>query len=204
MGTLPKGFAITVRGQGQVMNESFTNMAQGLVLAILLVYVLMVVLFQSLKDPLIVLVAIPGALTGIILFLWATGTTINVVSLMGSIMAVGIAASNATLMVSYANDLRSEGYSVLKAVIEAGKTRLRPILMTALAMVLGMIPMAIGMGEGSEQNAPLARAVIGGLIIATLFTLFVVPAVYAGLYKGKAKAKVSLLEDQQESTHVVA
>jgi len=204
MGTLPKGFAITVRGQGQVMNESFTNMAQGLVLAILLVYVLMVVLFQSLKDPLIVLVAIPGALTGIILFLWATGTTINVVSLMGSIMAVGIAASNATLLVSYANDLRSEGYSVLKAVIEAGKTRLRPILMTALAMVLGMIPMAIGLGEGSEQNAPLARAVIGGLIIATIYTLFVVPAVYAGLYKGKAKAKVSLLEDQEENTHVVA
>lgn len=204
LGQLPKGFGITVRGQGQVMNESFTNMAQGLVLAILLVYVLMVVLFQSLKDPLIVLVAIPGALTGIILFLYATNTTINVVSLMGSIMAVGIAASNATLLVSYANDLRMEGYSILKAVIEAGKTRLRPILMTALAMILGMIPMAIGLGEGSEQNAPLARAVIGGLIIATLFTLFVVPAVYAGLYKGKAKAKVSLLEDQQDTSHVVA
>jgi multidrug efflux pump subunit AcrB len=186
------------------MNESFTNMAQGLVLAILLVYVLMVVLFQSLKDPLIVLVSIPGALVGIILFLWATGTTINVVSLMGSIMAVGIAASNATLLVSYANDLRMEGYSVLKAVTEAGKTRLRPILMTALAMILGMIPMAIGLGEGSEQNAPLARAVIGGLIIATLFTLFVVPVVYAGLYRGKGKGRVSLLEDQEESAHVVA
>ena len=203
MGKLPKGFAISVRGQGQVMNESFTNMAQGLVLAILLVYVLMVVLFQSLKDPLIVLAAIPGALTGILMLLYATGTTINVVSLMGSIMAVGIAASNATLLVSYANDLRKEGFSVLRAVTEAGKTRLRPILMTALAMILGMIPMAIGMGEGSEQNAPLARAVIGGLVIATLFTLFVVPAVYTGLYKGKAKPYVSLLDEQEEPKEVL-
>lgn len=182
LGTLPAGMQIRVRGQGEVMHQAFSSLALGLVVAILLVYLLMVIMFQSWLDPLIIMVAVPGALVGILWALALTGTTINVVSLMGAIMAVGIAVSNSILLVSFANDLRvEEGMSAVAAAIEAGRTRLRPVLMTALAMILGMLPMAIGTGEGGEQNAPLGRAVIGGLVVATLVTLLVVPAVYAAL-----------------------
>ncbi len=180
LGTLPAGMTITVRGQGQVMNEAFSSLALGFVVAILLVYFLMVVLFQSWVDPLIIMAAIPGALVGILWILVLTHTTINVVSLMGSIMAVGIGVSNSILVVTFAHDLRVERrMSAAAAAIEAGKTRLRPVLMTALAMILGMLPTAIGLGEGSSQNAPLGRAVIGGLIMATVFTLCLVPVVYS-------------------------
>jgi multidrug efflux pump subunit AcrB len=170
---------IDIRGQNEVMQNSFRNLALGLILAIILVYALLVILFQSWLDPFIIMMALPGALIGIIWMLVLTGTTINVESLMGTIMAVGISVSNSILVVSFANDIRArENLNPLTAVVEAAKTRLRPILMTALAMIIGMIPMALGAGEAGEQNAPLGRAVIGGLSAATLATLFIVPIIY--------------------------
>ena len=182
LGKLPPGMQITVRGQGEVMNQAFGRLSLGLVIAVLLVYLLMVVMFQSWLDPFIIMVAVPGALVGIVWMLIATGTTINVVSLMGTIMAVGIAVSNAILLVSFANDERiARDLTSSEAAVEAGRVRLRPVLMTALAMILGMIPMALGTGEGGEQNAPLGRAVIGGLLVATVVTLLIVPVVYAKL-----------------------
>ncbi len=184
LGKLPAGMKITVRGQGQTMTEAFGQLGLGLVISIFLVYMLMVVLFQSWLDPFIVLVAVPGALMGILWMLLITGTTINVESFLGSIMAVGIASSNSILLVSFANEVRIEkGLSAIDAALEAGKTRIRPVLMTALAMLLGMLPAALALGEGGEQNAPLGRAVIGGLLAATVVTLFVVPVVYSLLRK---------------------
>jgi multidrug efflux pump subunit AcrB len=176
-GKLPKGMKIAVRGQNEVKTASFTSLGFGIILAIALVYLLMVILFQSWLDPFIIMIAVPGALVGILWMLALTGTTINVVSLMGSIMAVGIAVSNSILLVTFANQVRvEEGLSAFDAALEAGKTRLRPVLMTALAMILGMLPMALASGE---QNAPLGRAVIGGLLFATVVTLFIVPIVYS-------------------------
>ncbi len=180
LGKLPVGMRITIHGQYEVMNQSFRSLLLGLILAIALVYLLIVVLFQSWIDPFIIMIAVPGALIGILWMLALTGSTINVESLMGSIMAVGIATSNSILVVSYANDARVErGLSTIEAALEAGKTRLRPVLMTALAMIIGMIPMALALGEAGEQNAPLGRAVIGGLLVATIVTLFIVPVVYS-------------------------
>jgi multidrug efflux pump subunit AcrB len=145
----------------------------------------MVILFQSWLDPFIVMVAVPGALCGILWMLFLTGTSINVESFMGAIMAVGIAASNSILLVSFANEVRVEkGLSAFDAALEAGKTRLRPVLMTALAMIIGMTPAALALGEGGEQNAPLGRAVVGGLIVATIVTLLLVPIVYSLLRTG--------------------
>jgi CzcA family heavy metal efflux pump len=179
---LPAGTKVVLRGQSQVMNSSFSSLALGIILAVILVYCLMVVLFQSWLDPLIIILAVPGALVGILWMLALTGTTINVESLMGAVMSVGIAVSNSILVVSFANDLRAErGLSAVEAAIEAGKVRLRPVLMTAIAMIIGMVPMALALGEGGEQNAPLGRAVIGGLVVATLTTLLIVPAAYAAL-----------------------
>ncbi|PTL75200.1 efflux RND transporter permease subunit [Vitiosangium sp. GDMCC 1.1324] len=181
---VPKTTRITVRGQSESMYSSFRSLGMGLLLAIVLVYLLMVVLFQSWMDPFIIMAAVPGALVGILWMLAATGTTLNVESFMGSIMAVGIAVSNSILLVNFANDVRVErGLSALEAALEAGRTRLRPILMTALAMIIGMVPMALALGEGGEQNAPLGRAVIGGLLAATVTTLFFVPVVYSLLRK---------------------
>ena len=184
LGKLPKGMRIDLRGQSETMNSSFGTLGLGLILAIALVYLLMVILFQSWLDPFIIMLAIPGAFMGILWMLVLTGTTINVESLMGSIVAIGIAVSNSILLVSFANEIRVEkGLNSIQGALEAGKTRLRPVLMTAIAMVLGMIPMAIGVGEGGEQNAPLGRAVIGGLLVATVFTLFIVPVFYSILRK---------------------
>ncbi len=182
----PPNVKFNIRGQYQVMEASFTRLLLGLVLAIVLVYALLVVLFQSWVDPFIIMMAVPGALIGILWMLALTGTSINVMSLMGAIMAVGIGVSNSILVVSFANDVRvaHPNMSVVEAAIEAGKTRLRPVLMTALAMIIGMVPMAIGVGEGGEQNAPLGRAVIGGLAVATIATLFVVPVIYTFLRRG--------------------
>ena len=180
LGKLKPGMKITIRGQGEVMHEAFTKLGLGLVISILLVYLLMVILFQSWLDPFIVIVAVPGALCGILWMLYLTGTTINVESFMGAIMAVGIASSNSILLVSFANEVRLEqGLSPLEAALEAGRTRLRPVMMTALAMVIGMMPAALALGEGGEQNAPLGRAVIGGLLVATIVTLLVVPIIYS-------------------------
>ncbi len=195
---LPPGTRINLRGQNEVMEESFRSLGFGLILAVLLVYFLMVMLFQSWLDPLIIMMAVPGALTGILWVLALTGTTLNVESLMGSIMAIGIATANSILLVNFANDLRMEKQlSAVGAALEAGKTRLRPVMMTALAMIIGMLPMAVGMGEGGEQNAPLGRAVIGGLFLATLFTLFVVPVIYS-LLRRKLPTK-GLLEQRFEA-----
>ncbi len=183
---LPITTRIDIRGQNEVMQASFRSLGLGMILAVILVYALLVILFQSWVDPFIIMMAVPGALIGIVWILALTGTTINVESLMGAIMSVGISVSNSILMVSFANDLRAkEDIGPFAAVMEAGRIRLRPIMMTALAMIIGMIPMALGMGQAGEQNAPLGRAVIGGLIFATLATLFIVPIGYTLLRRGK-------------------
>ncbi|HWB87392.1 MAG TPA: efflux RND transporter permease subunit [Bryobacteraceae bacterium] len=178
---LPKGSFFETRGQVQTMRSSFVGLGIGLLFAVVLVYFVMVVNFQSWLDPFIILMALPGALAGIALMLFVTGTTINVPSLMGAIMSMGVATANSILLVNFANDLRETGADAVSAALEAGYTRLRPVLMTALAMIVGMLPMALGLGEGGEQNAPLGRAVIGGLILATLATLVFVPVVYSVL-----------------------
>jgi CzcA family heavy metal efflux pump len=179
LGTLPAGTHVVIRGQSQAMHDSFVTLGEGLILAIILVYLLMVANFQSWLEPFIIMMAVPGALAGVLWMLAITGTTINVESLMGAIMAVGVGVANGNLLIVFANELREEGYSPLAAAIEAGRIRFRPIIMTALAMILGMLPMALSLGSGSEQNAPLGRAVIGGLLAATMMTLFVVPTVYS-------------------------
>jgi multidrug efflux pump subunit AcrB len=176
---LPRGTSITVRGQVDSMNASFRGLSLGILAAIALVYLVMVINFQSWVDPAIILSALPGALAGIVWMLFATGTTLSVPALMGAIMSIGVATSNSILMVTFANDQRKTGDSAHEAARAAGVTRLRPVVMTALAMILGMLPMSLGLGEGGEQNAPLGRAVIGGLCIATLTTLFFVPVVYS-------------------------
>jgi CzcA family heavy metal efflux pump len=177
---LPRGTSLVLRGQVESMKSSFIGLAWGLLFAILLVYLLMVVNFQSWLDPLIIMMALPGALSGIVFMLFATQTTLSVPSLMGAIMSVGVATANSILIVTFANEQRALHNSTA-AALEAGYTRLRPVLMTALAMIIGMLPMALGAGEGGEQNAPLGRAVIGGLIAATFATLFLVPVIYSTL-----------------------
>ncbi|HWY71908.1 MAG TPA: efflux RND transporter permease subunit [Terriglobales bacterium] len=176
---LPRGSKIIVRGQIQTMRSSFLGLLTGLVFAIALVYLLIVVNFQSWLDPFIILMALPAALAGIVWFLFMTGTTISVPALTGSIMCVGVATANSILVVSFAKEQLSEGRSPAEAALQAGYMRFRPVLMTALAMIIGMAPMALGLGEGGEQNAPLGRAVIGGLLFATVSTLFFVPAVFS-------------------------
>src|SRR5579871_1095979 len=188
LGTLPPGTKVVVRGQSEAMRKSFTTLGAGILLAVVLVYLLMVANFQSWLQPFVIMMAVPGALAGVLWALVLTGSTINVESLMGAIMAVGVGVANGNLLITFANDLREEGYDAGAAALEAGRIRLRPILMTALAMILGMLPMALALGEGSEQNAPLGRAVIGGLLVATLMTLFVVPAVYS-IFSGHLKGK---------------
>jgi multidrug efflux pump subunit AcrB len=175
---LPRGSTIEVRGQVESMNSSFTGLGFGLLFAVLLVYFLIVVNFQSWLDPLIILTALPGAAAGILWILFVTQTTLSVPALMGAIMCIGVATSNSILMVTFANDQRREGHDARSAALSAGLTRLRPVLMTALAMIVGMLPMSLGLGEGGEQNAPLGRAVIGGLLVATFFTLVFVPVMY--------------------------
>jgi multidrug efflux pump subunit AcrB len=189
LGKLPTGVKVQVRGQSESMRDSFHSLELGVVIAAVLVYLLLVVLFQSFTDPLVIVVAIPGALVGVMLMLAITGTTLNVESLMGAIMSIGVATSNSILLVSFANEVREEDEDVdaMEAAKQAGATRLRPVLMTAGAMILGMLPMAFGLGEGGEQNAPLARAVIGGLMVATGVTLFLVPTAYTLLRKSPPK-----------------
>jgi len=190
---LPKGASITVRGQVQSMDASFTGLSYGLIFAVILVYLLLVINFQSWLDPLIILMALPGALAGILWMLFITQTTINVPSLMGAIMSIGVATANSILMITFANDQRKEGADAHDAALAAGMTRLRPVIMTALAMIIGMLPMSLGLGEGGEQNAPLGRAVIGGLLLATFATLFFVPVVYSKL---RAKPIVTQVEEE--------
>lgn len=177
---LPRGTSLDLRGQALTMETSFYRLGLGMIFAIVLVYLVMTVNFQSWVDPFIILMALPGALAGIVWILFITQTTFSVPSLMGSIMCIGVATANSILMVVFANDQRvDEGMDARAAALSAGYTRIRPVMMTAAAMIIGMLPMALGLGEGGEQNAPLGRAVIGGLMLATLTTLFVVPLVYS-------------------------
>ncbi|HVY93165.1 MAG TPA: efflux RND transporter permease subunit, partial [Bryobacteraceae bacterium] len=176
---LPRGSRIFVRGQLDTMKSSYEGLVAGLGVAILLIYFLIVVNFQSWLDPFIIISALPAALTGIVLFLFLTGTRLSVPALMGSIMCMGIATANSILVVAFARERLTHHGDPLQAAIEAGFTRFRPVIMTALAMMIGMVPMAMGFGEGGEQNAPLGRAVIGGLLCATIATLFFVPSVFS-------------------------
>jgi multidrug efflux pump subunit AcrB len=176
---LPRGSFITIRGQLETMQTSYVGLLAGLGFAIILVYLLIVVNFQSWLDPFIIITALPAALAGIIIFLFITHTTLSVPALMGSIMCMGVATANSILIVSFAKERLAAHGNALEAAIEAGVTRFRPVLMTALAMIIGMIPLALGLGEGGEQNAPLGRAVIGGLLLATVATLIFVPAVFS-------------------------
>jgi multidrug efflux pump subunit AcrB len=182
-GRLPQGSYMVERGQVETMHTSFAGLGFGILFAVILVYLLMVVNFQSWMDPFIIITALPGALAGIVWMLFMTRTTINVPSLMGAIMCIGVATSNSILLVSFASGELKEGKSSLDAALRAGIVRLRPVIMTALAMIIGMVPMALGIGEGAEQNAPLGRAVIGGLVIATVATLFFVPVVFSFLHR---------------------
>jgi multidrug efflux pump subunit AcrB len=187
-GSLPRGTTISVRGQGATMRASFFGLGVGLAGAIVLVYLLIVVNFQSWLDPFIIITALPGALAGICWFLLLTRTTLSVPSLTGAVMCMGVATANSILMVSFAREQMDEGLTAFKAAVTAGYTRIRPVLMTALAMIIGMVPMALGLGEGGEQNAPLGRAVIGGLLFATAATLFFVPCVFTILH-GRREAR---------------
>jgi len=184
---LPRGSQLAVRGQVETMQASFTGLGLGLAMAIVLVYLLIVVNFQSWTDAFIIITALPAALAGIAWFLFITETTLSVPALTGAIMTMGVATANSILVVSFARDRMAVGVPPLAAALEAGATRMRPVLMTALAMVIGMIPMALGIGEGAEQNAPLGRAVIGGLVFATVATLFFVPVVFASIHQRFAR-----------------
>jgi multidrug efflux pump subunit AcrB len=198
----PKATNLVVRGQVLTMNDSFIGLGQGLIGAIVLVYLLMVVNFQSWTEPFIIITALPGALAGIVWMLFLTGTTLSVPALMGAIMCIGVATANSILVISFAKERMAELKNASQAVLDAGTTRLRPVIMTALAMIIGMVPMSLGLGEGGEQNAPLGRAVIGGLIAATVATLFFVPVVYS-LIRGKSDQEQP--ESQpSEDTHVPA
>jgi len=181
--TLPRGVELEVRGQIQTLNSSFVGLANGLAVAIVLLYLLLVVNFQSWLDPLIIVSALPAALAGIAWTLFLTGTTLSIPALTGSIMSMGVVTANSILVVSFARTRLGEGVPPLMAALEAASTRLRPVMMTAFAMIVGMLPMAVGWGEGAEQNAPLGRAVIGGLAFATVSTLIFVPIVFASVHR---------------------
>jgi multidrug efflux pump subunit AcrB len=187
---LPRGSQVIVRGQVQTMRSSYVGLLSGLVFAILLDYLLIVVNFQSWLDPLIMISAFPAALAGIAWFLFITHTTLSIPALMGTIMCMGVATSNSILVVSFATEQMADGKDPISAALEAGFTRFRPVLMTALAMIIGMVPMALGLGDGGEQNAPLGRAVIGGLLFATFSTLLFVPTFFSVLHGRHGKQRL--------------
>jgi len=200
---LPKGVQVNLRGMVEGMRESFRSFAVGLILSVVLLYLILVAQFRSFIDPLLIMLAIPMGFIGVLIILLVTNTTLNVMSLMGVLMLVGIAASNSILIVEFAHHLEKDGFSVGDAVITACRVRLRPILMTSLATVIGMVPMALKLGTGSEQYAPLARAIIGGLIVSVLLTVFIVPATYKltygkekNLIKPDAEVELEELEDK--------
>jgi multidrug efflux pump subunit AcrB len=180
---LPRGTEIFVRGQVQTMHTSFVGLVSGLLFSIILVYALIVVNFQSWLDPFIIIAALPGALAGIVWLLFLTGTHISVPALTGAIMCVGVATANSILVVSFAKEQMEAGLNAADAALTAGFTRFRPVIMTALAMTIGMVPMALGLGDGGEQNAPLGRAVIGGLVLATFGTLTFVPVFFSLMHR---------------------
>jgi multidrug efflux pump subunit AcrB len=195
---LPRGSFFRVRGQLQTMRTSYDGLLAGLAFAIVLVYFLIVVNFQSWLDPFIIIMALPAALAGIIVFLFLTHTNLSVPALMGAIMCMGVATANSILVVAFATERLASHGDPLQAAIEAGFTRFRPVLMTALAMIIGMIPMALGLGDGGEENAPLGRAVVGGLLCATVATLVFVPTVFGllhGMRLSGGKTQSPLTED---------
>ena len=203
---LPRGSKVVVRGQVETMQKSFVGLGVGLAMAIVLVYLLIVVNFQSWIDAFIVIAALPAALAGIAWLLFVTGTTLSVPALTGAIMTMGVATANSILLISFARDRLAAGIAPTAAALEAGATRMRPVLMTALAMIIGMIPMALGVGEGGEQNAPLGRAVIGGLVFATLSTLLFVPVVFAAVQERLARRRQrppSALGEGRDEGHVL-
>jgi multidrug efflux pump subunit AcrB len=196
---LPRGTSIVVRGQALTMNSSFIGLSIGLVAAVALIYLLLVVNFQSWLDPFIILTALTGALAGVIWGLFVTGTTLSVPAMMGAIMCMGVATANSVLVVTFARQQLDDGLDPLRAAWEAGTTRLRPVLMTAMAMIIGMLPMALGLGEGGEQNAPLGRGVIGGLTVATIATLFFVPVVFSLLHRASPAGSKSKVKETNSS-----
>jgi multidrug efflux pump subunit AcrB len=183
----PKGALVVLRGQVTTMNSAFGGLLYGLLGAIVLIYLLIVVNFQSWGDPFVIVTALPAALAGIVWMLFATQTTLSVPALTGAIMCMGVATANSVLVISFARERLAQLGDPVQAAIEAGFVRFRPVLMTALAMIIGMTPMALGLGEGGEQNAPLGRAVVGGLIFATVATLMFVPVVFS-IVHGRARA----------------
>jgi multidrug efflux pump subunit AcrB len=191
---LQKGTTVVVRGQIQTMNSSFIGLLAGLAFSIMLVYLLIVINFQSWLDPFIILMALPAALAGIVWFLFVTQTTISVPALTGAIMCMGVATSNSILVIAFSKEKLEAGKTAAEAALEAGFTRFRPVLMTALAMIIGMLPMSLGLGEGGEENAPLGRAVIGGLLLATVATLFFVPVFFSVVHGGKREIESSEAE----------
>ncbi|MHC9418533.1 efflux RND transporter permease subunit [Sphingomonas citri] len=198
----PKGATVTLRGQYATMNSAFSGLGYGLLGAIVLIYLLIVVNFQSWLDPFVIITALPGALAGIIWMLFTTGTTLSVPALTGAIMCMGVATANAILVVSFARERLAELGDATAAALEAGMTRFRPVLMTALAMIIGMLPMALGLGEGGEQNAPLGRAVIGGLLVATFATLMFVPVIFSLVHRRRAAAAPTREAHHLEQAHV--
>jgi multidrug efflux pump subunit AcrB len=198
---LPRGMFISVRGQVQTMRTSYVSLLGGLAFAIVLVYMLIVVNFQSWVDPFVIITGLPAALAGIVLFLFLTHTTLSVPALMGAIMCMGVATANSILVVAFAKSRLADHGDAILAAIEAGATRFRPVCMTALAMIIGMVPMALGLGDGGEQNAPLGRAVIGGLLCATVATLVFVPAVFSMLHGGKGEGTAAEHEHEQQPQH---
>jgi CzcA family heavy metal efflux pump len=198
----PKGTTVTLRGQYATMQTAFSGLGFGLLAAIVLIYLLIVVNFQSWLDPFVIITALPGAIAGIIWMLFVTGTTLSVPALTGAIMCMGVATANAILVVSFAREKLAEHGEPLRAALEAGMTRFRPVLMTALAMIIGMLPMALGLGEGGEQNAPLGRAVIGGLAVATFATLMFVPVIFTIAHRRKAATSPAPEALRLEELHV--
>jgi multidrug efflux pump subunit AcrB len=198
---LPRGMFVSVRGQVQTMRTSYLSLLGGLAFAIVLVYMLIVVNFQSWLDPFVIITALPAALAGIVLFLFLTHTTLSVPALMGAIMCMGVATANSILVVAFAKSRLADHGDAVLAAIEAGATRFRPVCMTALAMIIGMVPMALGLGDGGEQNAPLGRAVIGGLLCATVATLVFVPAVFSMLHGGRGEGTAAQPEPKQQPQH---
>jgi multidrug efflux pump subunit AcrB len=180
---LPPNIRIAMRGMVQGMQASFQSFGLGLILALVLLYLILVAQFRSFTDPILILLAVPPGLTGVLLALYATGTTLNVQSLMGIVMMVGMVVSNSILIVEFTHRLEDDGMPLLDAVVNSCRIRLRPILMTSLATIFGLIPMALKLGTGSEAYAPLARAIIGGLVVSVMVTVFVVPAAYLIVYR---------------------
>jgi multidrug efflux pump subunit AcrB len=202
---VPDGFTAQQSGQAAAQREAFGGLKLAMIMAIALVYMVLASQFRSLLDPLVIMFSVPLGVSGVFVALWATGTTLSVNSFMGIIMMVGIVVSNGVLLVDFANVLRRRGVPIVEATIEAGKTRLKPILMTTIATIVGLVPMAMGIGEGSETNLPLARAVIGGLTVSTFFTLFLVPALYTFVERfAKHPPPGDDADDDAEITHAHA